>query len=79
MQLQGQENDSQKPRGQLEKKDYRRQYAGGLGGGGRAEMEMTYAVSASSKPNPGSLGYKDDCLYPETCGGVWKSIRRFLM
>lgn len=52
------------------KEESRKHYAGGLAGGGRAEVEGIFAITASSKPNPGSLWYKDDCHYPETCGGV---------
>lgn len=50
------------------RKDPREQYADGLGGGERAEMEMIHAVSVSS--NPGLLWDKGDYLHPETCGAV---------
>lgn len=59
------------------KKDSKKQYAGRLRGGERAKMEVIQAGSASSKPNPGLIWYKDDCPYPETCGRVWRGTLGF--
>lgn len=58
------------------KKDSRKQYAGGLGGGRIAKMQVIYEVWASSKPYGGPLWSKEDCPYPETCARVWKCIQR---
>lgn len=58
------------------KKDPKKQYAGRLGRGRRAKMQVIYVVSASSKPYGGLLWSQDDCPCPETCTGVWKCIQR---